>query len=157
VIAGFEDDQIARHEVAGGEDEAMAGADDGCVWCGHFLEGRQRVLCPRLLDHAQHRVEDDDGDNGPGVDEFAQEKRNDGRDEEDGDEEILELVEKQGGKTGTRSFFQFIRPVFGQTPGGLSVAQSLFRVGGKLLEHLVNGLAVHERPLLINIYRVGKL
>ena len=61
VIAGLQQYKVAHHQLAAGNGLNGAAADDFGVWRGHFLQGFQRLLSFRFLEHPQDRIEYDNG------------------------------------------------------------------------------------------------
>ena len=73
----------------------MAVADDLGVGRGHLLESRQGRFGLGLLDHPDDGVQDDDDHDGDRIHDFAQKQGNHGGHDQDDDQKVVELGEKQ--------------------------------------------------------------
>ena len=72
VVPGFEQDDVTGNQLAPWDRRLNAIADHLRVWRRHLLERRQRLLRLRLLNHADHRVQDDDDHDRHRIDVLAE-------------------------------------------------------------------------------------
>ena len=77
IVARFQQDDVARNELPGRNRDLMAVADDLGVGRRHLLQGRERLLGLRLLDHADDGVQHHDAHDGDGIDILAEQQRDD--------------------------------------------------------------------------------
>ena len=64
---GFEQDDIARHDLLGRDGHAVAVAQDGRVRVDHGADRFQRPLGPAFLEKADDRVDHDHGEDNRGI------------------------------------------------------------------------------------------
>ena len=133
------EDQVARHELLRGN-LALAPVPhdrsrplDGATKCD------DRPLRPRLLDEAQHAVEDDDERDHSGLDVLADGERDRRRCDQQGDEWVGELPgrDRDVGRSGRGG--QAVRPYLCEPRFGSRAAQTALGIGpelaGELLRH----------------------
>ena len=130
VVACLDEDDVADHEFPRGNGHLVAAADDLGIGGGHLLESRQGRFSLGLLDHPDHRIEDHDDHDGDGVHDFAQKQRNHRGHDQDDDQKVVELGEKQLQETRAGFLLQLVGPVFFQPLLGFFRGQALFQVGG---------------------------
>jgi len=107
-IPCLDDDDIPRHELARRDEHLAAGPAHAGMRGGEFLQTFERLPRTVLLHESQDRVQDEDGEDGGDVDVFLpgtgafQHAQSDGqeqRGDEDIDEHVLELAQKQHHQT----------------------------------------------------------
>jgi hypothetical protein len=153
VVAGLQEDDVARHQLGGRDGDAVAVAQGLGVRRGQLLQGSQGLLGPLLLDDAEHRVEHDDRHDRGRLDVIAEQGRDQrGRDQQD-DDEVVELVPQQGPEAGPGRLAQLVGTVVRQPAGGLLAAQPVL-VDLQVLQHLpglqrVPGFFLHQVVAII--------
>ena len=116
-VAGLEKDDVAGHEVGGGQVGELAVADDLGLRRAHLLQGLERLLRLCLLHDAEHGVDDDDGhdddDVGPlglALDGAGDRRDGGGHDEHD-DHRVGHLLEEALPERGLLLLLQLVGPV----------------------------------------------
>jgi len=108
----------------------------------HFLEGRQGLLGLRLLDDPDNRVKGDNNHDGNGIDVLAQKQGHHRGDDQDDDQKIVELIQKQMKEARPLAFCEFIGTVLPQPGLGLGLAQPSLDMGFQLADDMIYGFAV---------------
>ena len=78
---------------------------------GHLFEGRDGLLRVELLIEADDGVQDNYGENGDGVHNFAHHAGKHAGSDENPDDEIFELIKKNLQRADGLAFFQLVRAV----------------------------------------------
>ena len=103
LVAGLDQHDVAGHDLVRRNPQPLAAADHRGFRRGQRHQRTHGFLGARFLDEAQHRIEDDDRENHDrlvgqrGLARILQQPldhRDHGRDQEDDDEEILELLQQ---------------------------------------------------------------
>ena len=122
--------------------DLVAVADHLRVGRGHLLQGRERLLGLRFLDHADDRVEHDDDHDGDRVDVFAQQQRDERGDHQDDDEVVVELVPQQRQEAGAGALGQLVGTLRGEPPSRFRLGEAVFEVRLEVGDDLFDRLAV---------------
>ena len=120
-IAGAQQDDIADHDVTRWNDDFLTITQGRCRRRRHLAQRFQGSLAPIFLAETQQRSKEDDECNCDGLRVVAQKKRERRGHQQDGDQDVFELSEKNApGRDSVRSF-KFIGTVLDQTAGRLSL------------------------------------
>ncbi len=92
----------------------------------HVAQGLHRLLRPALLDEADRRVEDDDGEDHRRVGDMAEDRGDDRGADENVDEEIVELPDEADQDARPGRFGQHVGAVRGEPPRGFRGLQPLW-------------------------------
>ncbi len=92
--ARLEQHEVARHEIGRRHRHDRAVANHASLQCCELLQRPQRLLGAILLDEADDRIQHDDGEDGGGVLDLADESGDDRRGDQQDDHEIGELAEE---------------------------------------------------------------
>ena len=142
IVPGLQQDDVARHDLAPGNRQLLAVADDLRLRRGHLLQRRQRLLCLGLLNHTHHGVEQHDKQNGDRVDVLTKRQRHHGGNDQDDHQKILELVPQQTQKARSRSLGQFIGAKFCQPLLRLRLSQAALKVRLQVTQQFFDRFAV---------------
>ncbi|EXI65152.1 MAG: hypothetical protein AW08_03424 [Candidatus Accumulibacter adjunctus] len=127
-VAGFEQKDVARHEVDRGDlhhPSVTAHARDRCE---HVLQRSQSRFGAVFLQETQRRVEDHDDGDDHGVLDIAQQGGQHGSAEQHEDEEIAELVEELPPRRARRPADEPVRTVAGEPGCRFCAAEASSRV-----------------------------
>ena len=108
----------------------------------HLLQRLERLLGLGLLDHAENRVQDDDGQDDGGIGPLglaldeAGDDRDGGCDEQHDDHGVGHLLEEALPHGSLLFFLELVGTHAGETRGGLSCRQSRLGVRGLRIEHV---------------------
>ena len=124
-VAGFQHDDVTDDDVCSGNRSDLAVAPYLGLGRGHALERRDRFLGLELLDKADDRVEDDDGEDGEGIHQLTEQPGDGGRGNQNPDDQALELAQEELKWRDLPAFFQGVgaigrEPLFrfrGREPG----------------------------------------
>ena len=125
LVAGFDQDDVAGNDVMGCDPLSLAVANDGGFRRGQRHQGPHGLLGARLLDEAEHRVQDDDRHDDDrlvgkrGLARVLQQpfdNRDDRRDQQNDHQEILELLQQPLPPRRFRRTLQPVRPVLLEAP-----------------------------------------
>ena len=140
-VAGFEPDDVAGHQLPRGQFLQFAVAADAHARAGQLLEGGHGLLGAVFLDEPQHAEQHDDGQDGDGLGDVAEEQGQDRRADEDEDHGLDELGEEHPPGGPGNGFPQFVGPVDGAPGAGFRAGKSLGR-GVQVGEDFGGGLRV---------------
>ena len=154
-VARFEQDDITGNQLGAGHVDELAVAHNLGLGGAHLLQGLKGLLGLSLLDHAQNRVQDNDGQNdrsvrplGLALDE-ACDHRNGGSNEQHDDHGVCHLLEEALPHGCLLFFVQLVRANARKTRGGLSRGQACLGVRGLCSEHVLGRsqvLLLHKIP-----------
>ena len=120
-IASLEHDHVAGHELGARQVHELAVAQHLGLRCAHLLQRLEGLLAFSLLDHAQHRVDDndehDDGDVGKiglALDHARERADNRGRDQHD-DHGVGHLLKEPLPQRCLLGFLKLVRACLGKT------------------------------------------
>ena len=111
---------------------------------GHGFEGLHRALRPIFLNEPDHRVEADDGDDDEAICGLPNRPRDDGRDQQDEDHEIFELLDEHAEQRPLAPFGEHVGAVLGKAASHLLMAEAVWR-RLQVVEDSVNRHGVPER------------
>ena len=94
-IARADDDDVAWHQLARGNDHFVAIAHHACGRCGHLPQGFERPAGAVFLDEAEHHGEQHDDRDDRGFERVAEETGEDRGAQQDQDQDVLELVRER--------------------------------------------------------------
>ncbi len=153
-VPGLDLRQVAGHQLGGRHGAVLPAADHLGHRAGKLFQCGQGLLGAVFLDEPQHGVDDDDGDDGQGVDPFLQEAGDDRRGDEDPDDEVLELAEEDGPRADAFFLLELVGAVFLQAAGGFVFAQPLVRVGLQGQDGLFHGGVIKGGDLVHDAWRL---
>jgi len=145
-------------QLAGWHNETVTVAHHLRFGRGQLAQGRQGLLGAALLEHAQGRIQDDNGHDGGGLFQVAEGGRNDGGHDQHDDDEIVELFQQHLPEGGAGGFGQLVGAILGDAAGDFFTAQALLRGGSQLMEDLLRIQGVPGRGgsnWLVGGYRFG--
>ena len=152
VVAGLQKNDVAHNEFPGGNHDLVSSTDDLGAGCGHLSQRGDGLFGLRFLNHPDHGIQDDDEHDGDGVDILAQEERNDRGNDQDDNEKIVELGQKQLEKTRPGLFGEFVGTMRSQAVFRLLMAEACFDMGLQFADDIVDPsamtLRIHDRVLL---------
>ena len=101
LVAGLDEDDVARHQPFGGDGLAMAVAQHAGLQRQHLADGIERPLGLALLDEADQRVDDDDAGDDRRIDVVLHQGGDRRRDEQDVDQDVVELEQQPDQRAAT--------------------------------------------------------
>ena len=120
-VARLEHDHVAGHELGARQMHELAVAQNLGLRCAHLLQRLEGLLAFSLLDHAQHRIDDndehDDGDVGKiglALDHARERADNRGRDQHD-DHGVCHLLKEPLPQRCLLGFLKLVRACLGKT------------------------------------------
>ena len=144
-VARLEHDHVAGHELGARQVHELAVAQHLGLRRAHLLQGLEGLLAFSLLDHAQHRVDDndehDDGDIGKvrlALDHARERADNRGRDQHD-DHGVGHLLKEALPQRCLLGFLKLVRACLGKTRRRLACAQAEVLIDTLVAEHLRRG------------------
>ena len=144
-VARLEHDHVAGHELGARQVHELAVAQHLGLRRAHLLEGLESLLAFSLLDHAQHRVDDndehDDGDIGKvrlALDHARERADNRGHDQHD-DHRVGHLLKEALPQRCLLGFLKLVRACLGEARRRLVVAQAEVLIDALVAEHLRRG------------------
>ena len=144
-VARLEHDHIAGHELGARQVHELAVAQHLGLRRAHLLQGLESLLAFSLLDHAQHRVDDndehDDGDIGKvrlALD-HARERADDGGNDQHDDHGVGHLLKEALPQRGLLGFLELVRACLGEARRRLVVAQAEVLIDTLVAEYLRRG------------------
>src|SRR5512140_1875359 len=99
MVAGFEENNIARYQVVGGDGLVFPIAQDVGFGSGEFLQSSEGGFRPTFLHDTQNGIQNDDGHDGGGIDPLTEEGGDDGSHDQQNDDEVVQLIPEHGKKT----------------------------------------------------------
>ena len=129
-VAGFQNDNVARHQLLAFQRDLFAAADHLTGGGRHFLQRLNGFFRLALLIHAEHGVDEhDDKDDEHIRKTFARiSRRYTGhcrRNKQDNDHRVAQLLQKALQRCDLFSFGQLVGAFFGQPPGGFCVGKAV--------------------------------
>ena len=144
-VARLEHDHVTGHELGARQVHELAVAQHLGLRRAHLLQGLEGLLALGLLDHAQHRVDDndehDDGDIGKvrlALDHARERADNRGRDQHD-DHGVCHLLKEALPQRRLLGFLKLVRACLGEARRRLVVAQAEVLIDALVAEHLRRG------------------
>ena len=134
-VAGIEQHDVAADEVARADRRVTPIAYDGHRRREHLFERVERALGLVLLQIAEQRAEQHDGEDDGRVHDLAEGGRQRRGDEQDDDEGVLELPDEELQPRGRRARRERIRAVTSEPPRRLAVRESTSGVRVQRSEH----------------------
>ena len=141
-VARLEHDHIAGHELGARQVHELAVAQHLGLRRAHLLQGLEGLLALGFLDHAQHRVDDndehDDGDIGKvrlALDHARERADNRSRDQHD-DHGVCHLLKEALPQRCLLGFLKLVRACLGKTRRRLAGAQAEVLIDTLVAEHL---------------------
>ena len=144
-VARLEHDHVAGHELGARQVHELAVAQHLGLRRAHLLQGLESLLALGFLDHAQHRVDDndehDDGDIGKVrfALNHARERANDGGNDQHDDHGVGHLLKEALPQRRLLGFLELVRACLGETRRRLVVAQAKVLIDALVAEHLRRG------------------
>jgi hypothetical protein len=130
-VALAHDEQVAGDHLLRRDVELPPVADDVRAAANALAERADGPLSTRLLDEAEHPVEQDDGPDRGGLDAVADRGRDRGCRDEQADERIRELAAGDARVRGARRPARRVRPVPHQARGRLGRARARLGIGAQ--------------------------
>ena len=144
-VARLEHDHVTGHELGARQVHELAVAQHLGLRRAHLLQGLEGLLAFSLLDHAQHRVDDndehDDGDIGKvrlALD-HARERADDGGNDQHDDHGVGHLLKEALPQRRLLGFLELVRACLGEARRRLVVAQAEVLIDALVAEHLRRG------------------
>ena len=144
-VARLEHDHIAGHELGARQVHELAVAQHLGLRRAHLLQGLEGLLAFSLLDHAQHRVDDndehDDGDIGKvrlALD-HARERADDGGNDQHDDHGVGHLLKEALPQRSLLGFLELVRACLCEAGRRLAGAQAEVLIDTLVAEHLRRG------------------
>ena len=144
-VARLEHDHVAGHELGARQVHELAVAQHLGLRRAHLLQGFEGLLAFSLLDHAQHRVDDndehDDGDIGKvrlALD-HARERADDGGNDQHDDHGVGHLLKEALPQRRLLGFLELVRACLGEARRRLVVAQAEVLIDTLVAEYLRRG------------------
>ncbi len=109
-VAGAEDDDVAGHDLGGGDVNRLPAPEDRGGRRRHGLECTHRPLGPVFLVEAQEGADDHDAEDDRGVQRVPEDERKRRGADEQNDEEVLELVEEDQHRADLLLLSESVRP-----------------------------------------------
>lgn len=131
--------EVAGDEVFGGDGLFLSVAGDGGLGGEHSGEGSQRLFGFSFLEKADEGVEDDHGENDPGVDPVIQQGGDHGGGEQDVNEDVVELQQEAAKGSDPVLDGQGVGSVLFAEGDGLLVGQALFGIDLKMFKNIFGG------------------
>ena len=142
-VAGFKPDDVAGHQLPRGEFLQFAVAADAHARAGQLLEGGHGLLGAVFLDETQHAEQHDDGQNGDGLGDVAEEQGQNRCADENEDHGLDELGEEHPPSGPGNGFPQFVGAVDGAPGAGFGGGEPVGR-GVQVGEDFGGGLRVRN-------------
>ena len=143
--------QVPRDYLRAGDGRDTAVAKYPGGGGGHLFQGLHGLLGAVLLDETDHRIEDDDDEDGDGVGQLADEARDDGGSDQHQDHEIPELVKELGQLRSLPLLCQFVAAVFRESIAGFFRSKAVdgnFQFGEDRLELFLVPVHASPQPLV---------
>ena len=144
-VARLEHDHVTGHELGARQVHELAVAQHLGLRRAHLLQGLESLLAFSLLDHAQHRVDDndehDDGDIGKvrlALD-HARERADDGGNDQHDDHGVGHLLKEALPQRRLLGFLELVRACLSEARRRLVVAQAEVLIDTLVAEHLRRG------------------
>ena len=144
-VARLEHDHVTGHELGARQVHELAVAQHLGLRRAHLLQGLESLLAFSLLDHAQHRVDDndehDDGDIGKvrlALD-HARERADDGGNDQHDDHGVGHLLKETLPQRRLLGFLELVRACLGEARRRLTSAQAEVLIDALVAEHLRRG------------------
>ena len=144
-VARLEHDHVTGHELGARQVHELAVAQHLGLRRAHLLQGLEGLLALGFLDHAQHRVDDndehDDGDIGKvrlALDHARERADNRSRDQHD-DHGVCHLLKEALPQRCLLGFLKLVRACLGKTRRRLAGAQAEVLIDTLVAEHLRRG------------------
>ena len=125
----MQQNQVTRHELARRNLDLLAIAYDGHGGRGHLPERFDRAFGPVLLYEAQHDGKEHDHRDGNGFDALSEEGGDPRCDQQNDDQDVLELLEKDGPRGDTTGSLQLVGAISSESTLNFGLRQA---VGGGL-------------------------
>jgi hypothetical protein len=132
-VACMQQNHITRDELARRNLDFLAIAYDGHRGRGHLAERFDRAFRPVLLNEAQHHSEEHDHGDGDGLDALSENGGDRRGDQQNDDQDVLELLEKDGPRGDTTRRLQLVRSISSDSTLHLGLRQSVR--GGLQMRH----------------------
>ena len=144
-VARLEHDHVAGHELGARQVHELAVAQHLRLRRTHLLQGLEGLLALGFLDHAQHRVDDNDehddgniGKVGLALD-HARERTDDGGNDQHDDHGVGHLLKETLPQRRLLGFLELVRACLGKARRRLVVAQAEVLIDTLVAEHLRRG------------------
>ena len=144
-VARLEHDHVTGHELGARQMHELAVAQYLGLRRAHLLQGLEGFFALGFLDHAQHRVDDndehDDGDIGKvrlALD-HARERADDGGNDQHDDHGVCHLLKEALPQRCLLGFLELVRACLGEARRRLVVAQAEVLIDALVAEHLRRG------------------
>ena len=144
-VARLEHDHVAGHELGARQVHELAVAQHLGLRRTHLLQGLEGLLALGFLDHAQHRVDDNDehddgniGKVGLALD-HARERTDDGGNDQHDDHGVGHLLKETLPQRRLLGFLELVRACLGEARRRLVVAQAEVLIDTLVAEHLRRG------------------
>ena len=144
-VARLEHDHVTGHELGARQMHELTVAQHLGLRRAHLLQGLEGLLALGFLDHAQHRVDDnDEHDNGDigkvrlALD-HARERADDGGNDQHDDHGVCHLLKEALPQRSLLSFLKLVRACLGEARRRLVVAQAKVLIDTLVAEYLRRG------------------
>lgn len=124
-ISRTEHDGVTGHELACRDAHLDPVADGMPDRRCHFAQGLERAFGAELLDEAEKDREQDDHGDHHGLERVPEQPRNEGCDEQDDHQDVLELGREGAPRGALRERLQLVRPMDGQPAARLLGTQAI--------------------------------
>jgi hypothetical protein len=138
LVAGFEQHDVARHQLLRRDQARLATAQGSRFGRQHVADRIQRLLRLALLDEAEHAVENDHAEDDRGIDPQAQHQLGETGAQQDVDEDIVELGEEPHDGSSPLAFRQSVGSVLAEPGRGLAGVQPSVPVGAEPFNDLAS-------------------
>ena len=135
-VAAFQEHDVAWHEIGGGDDRGLSASSHGGLGGAHLAKGLHRARGFQLGDEAEQRIDDQDGENGAGLDPFTESERSDHGGGEQRHEETPELRQENQPRASLFDLTEDVGAVTGQPARCFVTGESRRSIGAESLEHL---------------------
>lgn len=122
-VARLQVHDVARHQLTGGQLDTATAADHLRRLREHRLDRRERPFRAAFLDKADQRVDQNDGENDPGIDPVPEERRAGCGQDQDVNQDVVKMPQKVAHWVGPRRR-QLVRSVDREAFGGLCVTEA---------------------------------
>ena len=123
--ARLEAHDISWHQLSSRDRHRRASAHHRGAGGRQRLERLHGALGAIFLDEADHGIEDDDGDDGEGVDSLAEQPGDHGSGQQDDDQEVLELTQEDAEGRAPPCLGQEVGTALGEATSSFLGAQAL--------------------------------
>ena len=147
-VAGAQQHDIARHQIAGCHDGFQRVTKHACHWRGHLSQRLERPPRTMLLDEPEHyRKQDDDRDH-DGLECVTEESRYGRRRKQDQNQDVLELRREGTPRGRTGRHLQLVRAVGAEALRRLIPGETR-QICGELLQRFFDRQGVPDRGMCV--------